>query len=238
MDEDKLVVPEPDGNDVMHIAITTALNTIPFLGAGELFKFIVSPSIEKRREQWMRNVAEAVSQLQTRAGFDFEALRNSEEFITLLIKASQIAVKTHVEEKRLMLRNSIVNSAFQLNFNTADNYLSLVDRLNSDHIAILKYVELHEHDFVEVSHFGGLMQLLTGNGDLTEALDWTEFRACMKDLEQAGLMLFSEKFLSVHGEVNYTPMLALGGKEGKDLPHARITTFGSGFLSFIQEPKA
>jgi DNA invertase Pin-like site-specific DNA recombinase len=36
MDTSKLEVPEPDGEDVAHAAITTILSAVPFLGAGEL----------------------------------------------------------------------------------------------------------------------------------------------------------------------------------------------------------
>jgi len=55
-----LEVPQSDAADVVHTSVTVALSLIPFVGAGELFKAAIAPSLEKRKDAWMQKVAEAI----------------------------------------------------------------------------------------------------------------------------------------------------------------------------------
>jgi len=93
MSDNPLEVPEAGSGDVLHVAMTAALSAVPFVGLGELFKFVVAPSLDKRREQWMKLMAEAVQELQNRKGFDLAALRDNEEFITLLISRNPVGAQ-------------------------------------------------------------------------------------------------------------------------------------------------
>lgn len=96
----KFEVPQADMKDIAHTGATVLLSAIPFLGAGELFKATLTPPLEKRRDQWMATIAQAVEELQQKSGITPQSLSENEEFISLLIEASQIAWKTHLEEKR------------------------------------------------------------------------------------------------------------------------------------------
>ena len=138
MNTDSLDVPQSDAKDVAHIAVSTALSAIPFLGAGELFKFIVTPSLEKRREQWMENVAALIRELQQKTEPSLDDLKANEEFQTLLIEASQVALRTHLEDKRKRLIGVLKgNVEGKIPFDQASIRVRILDQLLPIHLQIL-----------------------------------------------------------------------------------------------------
>ena len=70
-----------------------------------------------------------------------DSMRNDPAFVTTTLHATQIALRTHQEEKLEALRNSVVNSAI----GTAPEddvqaiFLNLVDAFTPTHLQILKY---------------------------------------------------------------------------------------------------
>jgi len=77
----------------------------------ELFTSVVAPPLEKRRDEWMQNVGEALQELQTERGIDPEDLRSNEGFVDTVLQASQAALRTSQQEKRDALRNAILHAA-------------------------------------------------------------------------------------------------------------------------------
>ncbi|GAB2452368.1 hypothetical protein GCM10011375_39370 [Hymenobacter qilianensis] len=142
MSKDSLDVPQADNADAAHLVATSLIGLIPFVGGTDLFKFIVSPSLEKRKERWMQLVANAIRELQSQPGFSIELLRDNEEFTTLLMQTTQAAYKTHLEEKHVLLKEGLRN-AYLLDaaFDIKHIYLNLLDRFNPVHIATLLVVE-------------------------------------------------------------------------------------------------
>ncbi len=55
--EKKYTPPKRDAGDVIHAMTRAGLGTIPIAGAAasELLNLIVTPSLEKRRNQWMED---------------------------------------------------------------------------------------------------------------------------------------------------------------------------------------
>ena len=54
MNKESLHVPQTDSADVAHLVASPIIGLIPFVGGADLFKFVVSPSLEKRKERWMQ----------------------------------------------------------------------------------------------------------------------------------------------------------------------------------------
>ena len=112
MDKRELSVPEETPQDVLFSLIKGLVDTTPIIGGvlSELFGYIIRRPIDKRTAKWMVLVSETLHELREKEGFDIESLSDNEMFITAIVKASQIAQRTHQEEKLLSLRNAVINS--------------------------------------------------------------------------------------------------------------------------------
>lgn len=120
------------------------LGAIPFAGAtaGEIFNMVIQPGVTQRQQQWMKDIADGLSKLENQVeGFNIEKLKNNDEFLSVLIEASQCAVRTHQEEKLYALRNIVENSIFtELEFDYQKLFLIYVNDFTVFHIQIMKRI--------------------------------------------------------------------------------------------------
>lgn len=122
-----------------------AISSVPLVGgaAAELFDLVLAPSLERRRDEWMGYLGEAVEELRERLdGFDPRDLEGNEQFVSSVLAASTLAMRTHQTEKLRMLRNAIVNSVLP---GAPDDYeqmafLRYVDELTPLHARVLAFV--------------------------------------------------------------------------------------------------
>ncbi len=133
----------PSKGDAVHAVVRSALSAIPVGGgaAVEIFNAIVTPPIEKRRREWMVSVVESLEELESKVGsIDVSRLSENEEFITLLISTSQLAIKSRAREKLESLRNAVLNSACgqRVDDDLQATFLAFVDSFTSLHIRLLK----------------------------------------------------------------------------------------------------
>lgn len=106
-------VPEATLKDRLHTLAKAGIASIPVAGAAasELFTVILAPPLEKRRIEWMNDVAEHLKELEERGELNLEDLQDNETFITTVMQASQAAIRNHQSEKREALRNAVLNAA-------------------------------------------------------------------------------------------------------------------------------
>ena len=106
-------VPEATLKDRLHTLAKAGIASVPIAGAAasELFTVILAPPLEKRRVEWMNDVAEHLKELEERGELNLEDLQNNETFITTVMQASQAATRNHHSEKREALRNAVLNAA-------------------------------------------------------------------------------------------------------------------------------
>ncbi|MCG5529073.1 MULTISPECIES: hypothetical protein [Halorhodospira] len=213
--------PEKSGRDVAHSVAKAGLSAIPVVGgaAAELFQNIVQPPLERRRAEWMAGLGERLQQLEE-AGLDLEDLKENDEFISAAMYASQLALRTHSEEKREALRNALTNIAVGQAPEEAMQhvFLNLVDTLTELHVRILRLFQGPTPP--QNMSMGGLSSVLEhnmpemrGRRDLYDQL-W-------KDLYLRGL---------VNTDGLHTMMT------GQGLAQKRTTGLGDAFLQFISEP--
>jgi hypothetical protein len=128
--------------DVSHAIIKSSLSFAPIVGGpiSEFFSLVIAPPLEQRRDEWLIKIFTRLKKLETEVqGFKIENLAKNEIFISTLLHATQIAIRTHQQEKIEALRNAVVNSAmlrvsdenYQLMF------LNIVDRLTPMHLFVL-----------------------------------------------------------------------------------------------------
>jgi hypothetical protein len=140
-EKQKLPVPKRSAGDVVHAIVKGGLSTIQTYGgaAAELFAVILPPPLEKRREDWMESVSERLD----KAEANIESLGLNPSFVTIVVHATSIAVRTHQEEKLEALRNAVVNSA--VGPAPSDDlqaiFVNLVDSFTPTHLRILKYFQ-------------------------------------------------------------------------------------------------
>ncbi len=141
-DKEKLSVPKSAAGDVAHAVVKGVLSTVvPLAGgtAAELFELVLAPPLSKRRDEWMESVAKRLEGVEA----NVNSMRNDPAFVTTALQATQIALRTHQEEKLEALRNAVVNSAI----GTAPQddlraiFLNLVDAFTPTHLRILKYLQ-------------------------------------------------------------------------------------------------
>lgn len=100
---------------------------------------IITPSLEKRRDAWIESIASKLIELDR----TLQSLHDNDSFITAIMYASQIAIRTHQEEKLEALRNSVLNSALPTSpeDDSIHIFLNIVDILTPTHLRILKFLD-------------------------------------------------------------------------------------------------
>ncbi len=141
--QEKYDSPKKNFGDIVHTGIRAVLSSVPFVGAPaiELFAFLVAPPLEKRRDEWIRSIAEGLVALENeRPGFQIDALAEDETFLATLINASRAAIAASRDETRQALRNAVLNSPLP----TAPDdirqkiFIHWIDEFSAWHIKILE----------------------------------------------------------------------------------------------------
>ena len=131
--------------DILYAAVKAGLGSIPVLGsaATELFGLVVTPPLDKRRQEWMNEVAEKLKALEENNQVDFSKLSQNEQFIDTIIQATTIAIKTSEKEKIVALRNAVTNTALDEapEKTKSQIFLNLVDSFTVWHLKILTFFD-------------------------------------------------------------------------------------------------
>lgn len=219
---DKLQEPNRNKTDVAHAVVKAGLSAIPVVGgpAAELFQTVIQPPLEKRRAEWMAQVGEKLNELED-DGLKLEDLQENEEFISAVMHASQIALRTHQNEKLDALQNAILNVAKGQGPDEAlqNVFLNLVDSYSELHLRILKLFQSPTPP--PGMSMGGLSNVLEHN--------IPELNGRREMYDQLWKDLYSRGLVSTEGlHVTMT---------GHGLGEKRTTETGDAFLRFIEEPQ-
>jgi hypothetical protein len=142
-ENDKYAVPTAGKDDVAQEIVKAAISAAPLVGgpAAEIFGMVIAPPLQKRQIAWMEEVAEGLKQLEGKVeGFKIENLKENEQFVSIVLAATQTAVRTHQQEKREALRSAVLNVAIGsgLDQDAEGIFLSLIDRYTAWHLRILR----------------------------------------------------------------------------------------------------
>ncbi len=226
--------PESNMSDAAHMLAKAGLSIVPLVGGSiaELFEYIISPPIAKRRDEWVEGIAQQLKKLEEKVdGFRFEDIAQNEVFVTSFLQASQVAIRTHQREKREALRNAVLNAA--LRNAPGDDlqlmFLSYVDVFTSWHLRALKFLdELEKHALqYEAKHPGW---------------NWDEPETVFKDFfpELQRQTVFYAQMLKELFDKGLTDLvnLRITVMMSNTRPYfrSRLTPFGKQFLEFITSP--
>jgi hypothetical protein len=218
----KISPPETTTGDRVHAITKGVISAVPWLGGvgSELFQIAIQPPLERRKEKWMDDIATKLQELES-SGVCVERLSENEEFVSTVMHASQIAIRTHTEEKLVALRNATLNVAIGQAPDSALQaiFLNYVDMFCDWHILILKLFQSPPPSELSAGALENVLikayPVLSGNRAFYDTM-W-------RDLFQRGL---------VNTESLHSTMSAIGLSQRKTSEH------GDKFLSFINEPHA
>jgi hypothetical protein len=229
---DVLKKPKTSAGDVAHALTRAGLSVVPVIGGPlkELFASIVAPPITKRRDEWVESIAKELKELEKGvAGFRIENLAGNENFITIVLQATTIAIRNHQKEKLEALRNAILNSALSCDIeeNLQLMFLNFIDTFTPWHIKILKFFQnptewMQAHNImVPAISMGGVNTVLENAfPEISERRDF--YTQVIHDLDTRGLT-------DVSGALNV--MMTASG-----MYSPRIKSLGNQFLEFITNP--
>lgn len=214
--------------DVAYSATNAVLSSIPILGSAvsEIFNLVLASPLEKRKESWMIRIAESIDEINREVeSFSIENLINNDVFVSVLNRASQLAISNHQEEKLHALQNVIINTALNIDIEENEQmmFINLIDSLTPWHLKIIYYFEDPKLRFVEANK--PIPNLWTGSPidplleyypELKEKKDFLTL--IVKELFRQGIM--STDSLST--------MMTESG-----IYVSRLTDYGRRFLSYI-----
>lgn len=136
-------LPKRTTGDYVHTVVKATLAAVPVLGgsAAELFALVIAPPLEKRRDAWLRDLADVVRKIGERQpSLTAEQLSGNEAFISATLQAGQIAMRTHQTEKRDCLKNALLHIATERSSDNDEQgfFLTLIDTFTITHIEILR----------------------------------------------------------------------------------------------------
>jgi hypothetical protein len=131
--------------DIAHSLTKGGLGTIPVIGslASEIFGLVVTPPLEKRRAEWMNEIAEKLKELQNKREIDLNELKEDEQFIDVVLQATTYALKTSEKKKIECFRNAILNTATGESPDKTKSqiFLNQLDKFTEWHIIILDFID-------------------------------------------------------------------------------------------------
>ena len=120
-------------------AISAAFNAV--------YDNIKTNILSQRAEKWKKEVIDRLGRLET----NYDELVSNNTFATTLIRTSELAIKTELDEKRQMLANALVNTyECKIDEDRTIIFLNLIEKYTILHIEIIKY--LHD-DFMKETFF-------------------------------------------------------------------------------------
>lgn len=144
------------------------------LPGGSLIKYlmdtVITPSLEKRRQRWFEKLAEAMEVLQEQVNnFSVPVLLENEEFTTLFIHSTNVALKTHQQEKLEQLKNAFINMVkLDMDFEEKMRFIRAIDEFQLIHMKLLEQIEKNNfsnRSYLELKDMA-LKQLFSNNYSL------------------------------------------------------------------------
>lgn len=222
--------PKSTKGDAAHAIVRAGLGAIPVAGAAttELLNVIVAPPLEKRRQEWMERIGNALRKLEETKGVSLEELQNNDVFLDIALQASQTALRTSQEDKLNALKNAVLNSSLNTSPDESiqQMFLNFIDFLTVWHLRLLAFLnspeEWAKNHGLDFSHIS-----MGGTSTLIERA-FEELRNRRDLYDQLGKDLYSRGL--INGDNFHVTT------SGHGLMQSKTTGMGKSFLNFINSP--
>jgi hypothetical protein len=200
----------------------------------ELFQLVVTPPLERRRNAFLQEVHERL--LAVEGGTSLQELAINPVFISTVVQATQVAVRTHRRTKLDALRNCVVNTAIAKGADErkVEYFVAAAGDMSDVHIAALKIARVTSHATsnavltkVGFNQMPSMVERVCKMLDLS-ANEHPMARKAWSDLQTLGLV-------TEWSASNPVVDQDLAAKHGELLPPI-LQPLGIEFLEFITEP--
>ncbi|MDR6196141.1 hypothetical protein [Siphonobacter sp. SORGH_AS_0500] len=252
MDTDFQQEPSDHNSDVTYTLLKAfsgiAAGAIPIAGplAHELVFSVLSSPAEKRKEKAIDLMANAIKEIEQKMeGMTLQSLSENEEFITILMEAIRMAMRTADEEKLKAIKNSVVNSVVNIDAKESKKlmFLNMLDGFTSLHMLTFEafcssHFRFHNTDFSErlISKFGEEGKYFLYRNLSREDRKLVEL--IVKDFDKLGLLELTEgdKKRLLKFRTNTTKGVEqqiYDGTREADSYSYRVSSLGEEFFRFI-----
>ena len=217
------------GEAAMGVLGAAAGLIVPVVGPAAtqaILKRAIRLPLELRRSNWFNSLGEGLRELQDRLdGFDPDALSENEEFVSTVFEATQMAMKTHREEKREALKNAVLNTALGVSIDDVvrGSFLGYIDRFSGLHLRIL-HVEGNptsdEYRLAAGNMYMGSRHIIIRKMIPEKIASDGSLKSVYDDLNREGLTQGNEH----------------SGLSSDGLFSKNTTPIGDAFLAFISDP--
>ncbi len=226
----KYKVPSKTIVDHAHTAVRTGLGCLPHVGSAavELFQAVIAPPLERRRNEWMDQVADGLKNLEERKILTLDQLSGNEVFINVMLHATQVALKNFQKEKLDALRNAVLNSARPISIHDARQqmFVNFIDEMTVYHLRFLTFFAAPKYWF-EVNN-KTLPDIMMGGRSTFLTAAFPELGNDREFYDQVGKELYRRGLINTE---NFHATQTVSG-----LCESCVTGLGQQFLNFIQSP--
>lgn len=223
--------PKKTTGDAAHAVVKGIVSAVPTAGGplSVILETLFGPPIERRRERWFNELVEVVSELERRVeALTPETLSKDENFVTVALHATQIALRNHRDEKLGALRAAVLHAGLRKGPDEQLQlmFLRFVDELSPAHLSVLALLDnpvgWMERNDVQYPGWGmgGVSHVvehcfpeLRGRREVYEQL--------IRDLQARGL-LQQGQYLNVT-------------MTGRGMVESRTTEMGEAFIAYVSE---
>ena len=233
MKNSKYSPPKSTIADTKHRVKKSLLSFLP--GAVELYEYFVTSPLEKRLDEWMMNIGEAIELLHQNLGLELENLQSNEKFVTVVIQTTRVASQNHQKEKLLALRNAIVSSVYYQDISEDLQliYIRFIDELTPSHLLLLKFFVKFESEIVKLKSYPELFIFFNLHYEYSNALSRDEFKMLISDLSVRGLIRLSPDIDDFDDIYQSSSLLSMQTNDA--LPRILITHIAKDFIRFISD---
>jgi hypothetical protein len=223
--------PKAEASDKALAVVRAVTGSIPLAGnaVNELMPLFFTAPLEKRRQAWMNQIAEALYDLKINQGVNLDQLQSDERFISVLVQASQVAMRNHQQEKIQALRHAVSNSAsgIKIEDDLQLLFIRFVDELTPSHFSLLRFFRDHETTFENMESYE---QLFEAFGRTHTQISRDEFRLICEELKARNLVRISDNLDDFAGVASHDYII---GEQGTSGPVVLVTEIGNKMLEFI-----
>jgi hypothetical protein len=180
---------------VAETAAVGAVSSVPLAGGvlGAAVQYALGIGFQQRMDDWLEQVAQAITRLEERTGKSLDELAQEPLFLDAVAHATRAAQATHQQEKIDALRNGLMHSLGDdaPNVDEQRRFFRIIDQFSPAHLRMLGLLGdprgALERAGVQPPdlYMGGRSHLLELLPEFTNRREWYDLLA--NDISQAGL---------------------------------------------------
>ena len=217
--------------DLLYASIDAILSPVPY--ASSLFESLLASPLEIRRQKWEKEVTLIVNVLQNDHKMSLQELSKNQEFISVVLHATTIALKSHQQEKIKALSNAVINSAISNPDDSNEDfnliYIRYIDELTPLHLHLLSFFVRNPALLKACKSYNDLFKFVRDG--FKPVLYRDEFLLLCNELSGKALIRISPD-LEYFDDMYHADSLLLESTDDK-LPRIEVTEIGRKFLTFV-----